>query len=74
MAWSGRDWEDIPSTTWENVELHIDRDGTFSIEFDYIGFNYHHYHMPAQEIEFEEFLDVYDEMQSLDIEFEVTYG
>ncbi len=74
MAWSGRDWDEIPVSTWDNAELHISPEGTFSVEFDYTGFNYHTYHFPETEIEFEDFLDIYDELQFWDIEFDVEYG
>ncbi len=74
MAWSGRSWDEIPVSTWDNAELHIDPSGSFFVEFDYTGFNYHTYHYPRTEIEFEDFLDIYDELVFWDVEFEVSYG
>lgn len=74
MAWRGRDWDEIPMSTWDNAQLKIHEDGTFGVEFDYTGFNNRRYHHPEQQIEFEDFLDIYDELQFWDVEFEVEYG
>ena len=73
MTWRGRNWDEIPTITWEDPVLHIHKDGTFGIEFDYIGFNGHRYHFPEKEVDFGEWLDIYDELKALHIEFEVEY-
>jgi len=72
---AGRSWDEIPQESWENIEFYISEDtGQWHVEFDYIGRNHHHYHYPREEIDWEDFLDIYDEAAELDQEIEIEYG
>jgi Protein of unknown function, DUF600 len=71
---AGRHWSEIDQDTWEDISIYITEEGNFSVEFDYVGLNGVEYHYPREEIDFEEFLEIYDEAIELDQEIEVEYG
>lgn len=70
---AGREWEDIPQDSWENIVLHVDDAGQWSVEFDYEGRNGQTYHYPQEDITWDQFLDIYDEAAALDQELEIEY-
>lgn len=69
----GRNWSEIPQESWENINVQISEDDRWFLEFDYIGRNRVHYHYPREEIEWEDFLDIYDQAIELNQEVEVEY-
>lgn len=69
----GRNWSEIPQESWYNVNVQISEDDRWFLKFDYIGRNHIHYHYPREEIEWEDFIDIYDQSIELDQEVEVEY-
>jgi len=70
---AGREWDDIPQEDWENIVLHVDDAGQWSVEFDYTGRNGVDYHYPQENITWDQFLDIYDQAEALDQELEIEY-
>ena len=70
----GRNWDEIPQETWEDIRIHFEEAGDIYLEFNYVGRNNVHYQYPPEQIDFEDFLDIYDEAKELDQEFEITSG
>lgn len=70
---AGRSWDEIPQDSWEDITLHVNEDGQWSVEFDYTGLNNIDYHYPRTDITWDEFLDIYDQAADLDQELEIEY-
>lgn len=68
------DWGDIPQESWDNIELRVDDDGNWHVEFDYTDEMGVEHHYDEEEISWDQFIDIYDEAAELDQEIEIVYG
>jgi hypothetical protein len=57
-----RNWEDIPESTWDEPKFHFHEDDRIELEIDYTGFNGRQYHDPPTVIDFDQFLNIYEQL------------
>jgi hypothetical protein len=67
------DWGDIPQESWDDIVLHVSEEGQWSVEFDYTDEMGVTHHYDAEEISWDQFLDIYDMAGELDQEIEIEY-
>ena len=68
-----RHWDQIPPEQWVEgtILFRPGEEGIWTVEFDYIGLNGHHYHRSEDKMDFIDFVDLYDELGELDYEFDI---
>ena len=68
---AGRSWDEIPQESWDDIVLHVNDDGEWSVSFSYTGRNGVEYEHPEEHITWDEFLYIYDMAGDLDQEIEI---
>jgi hypothetical protein len=67
-----RSWDDIPEDQWIGGTIDfVPGEEFWTVEFDWMGLNGHIYHHPPEAITFDQFADIYEDLEALDIAFEV---
>jgi hypothetical protein len=67
------DWEYIPYGDWEDVHFRVDEGAQWHVSFEYYDESGNQWHYEEEEITYDEFLRIYDEVMDEGKDIEIEY-